>query len=157
MKTRPAETSEGPFLSKLALRSKSLHGYGNEYIEKCRPALTIDDEYINEWPVMVVEENDLIAGFFALKTINGENRLDHLWLEPSCTGKGIGRKVFARIVELAESKGWNSFRIVADPRSKGFYTKMGAVDIGMTQSRIAPDIQLPHMEFIIDCPTYQHQ
>lgn len=149
MKTRPAEISEALFLSRLALRSKSLHGYDNDYLEKCRPALTIDENYIRDWPVHVIEDIDTIAGFFALKTIHGENRLDHLWLEPTCTGKGLGRKVFTQIVELAGEKGWTSFRIVADPKSKGFYTKMGAVDIGMTPSRIAPEIQLPHMEYII--------
>lgn len=157
MKTRPAEISEGPFLSRLALRSKSLHGYDKDYLEKCRPALTIDEAYIREWPVVVVESDDTVAGFFALKTINGENRLDHLWLEPTCTGKGMGSEVFSKIIKTAKQMEWESFRIVADPKSRGFYKKMGAVDIGMTQSRIAPEIQLPHMEYIIDCPTYQHQ
>ena len=146
---RPAKISEAQYLSDLALRSKSIYDYPTEYIEKCRDALTVSEEYIQNWPVVVIEQKSETIGFYALKTIEGENRLDHLWLEPKVIGQSVGRQAFAQIIAEAKKLGWDSFRIVADPKALGFYEKMGAVKIGMTQSRIAPDIFLPHMEYSI--------
>lgn len=45
---------------------------------------------------------------------------------------------------LMASKKTDCFRIAADPYAEPFYKKMGAI-----QSRIKPDLFLPHLEMII--------
>jgi len=99
--------------------------------------------------VIVIEKEKQILGFFALMNLNGENRLEHLWLEPESLKRGVGTFAFKQIVRLAKELGWKSFRIVADPKAKGFYIKMGASLIGETQSKIDPEIFLPYLEYNI--------
>jgi hypothetical protein len=37
--------------------------------------------------------------------------------------------------------------LATDPYATGFYSKLGAVQIGTVQSKIKPGLFLPHMEF----------
>ena len=69
---------------------------------------------------MILEENTEIFGFFALKTINGENRLDHLWLEPRIIKKGLGSRV-DRHAPIGEGElGPDAFGLILnDPRFDG--------------------------------------
>lgn len=43
---RRARTDEGPILSVLALRSKTVWGYDDDFVQACREKLTITPEYI---------------------------------------------------------------------------------------------------------------
>ncbi|MBS1983725.1 MAG: GNAT family N-acetyltransferase [Bdellovibrionales bacterium] len=73
--------------------------------------------------------------------------MDHLWILPEFIGKSIGRCLFARAVEEARKLEWTEFWLAADPYAIGFYEKLGAVQLGTVQSRIKPDLFLPHMKF----------
>jgi GNAT superfamily N-acetyltransferase len=97
----------------------------------------------------VFDQEGVVIGFFALETIGSENRLDHLWIEPERIRQGFGRQLFQEAVIAAKSLGWASFRLAADPPAEEFYLKMGARRIGDVQSRIKPDLLLPHMEYVI--------
>lgn len=143
---RRALPEEAEALSALALKSKAHWPYPKDYLEKCREALRVDPEYVLGWPVFVADVAGKPAGFFALKVVSGEPRLDHLWIAPELIGKGIGRILFGRAVEEARRLGWSSFRLAADPYATDFYAKLGCVRIGEVQSRIKPDLFLPHME-----------
>lgn len=143
---RAAKESESIFLSGLAMRSKSYWPYPPDYLEKCVSVLHVAPEDIGNWPVSVAELKGEVVGFFALKPVNGENRLDHLWIDPRHIGKGLGRILFAEAILASKKIGWNDFRIAADPFAEQFYLKMGAKTIGAVQSRIKPDLFLPHME-----------
>lgn len=143
---RKAKVSETKFLSGLAMRSKSYWPYPAEYLEKCIDVLHLTDEDILSWPVFVAEQFDEVLGFFALKKINGENQLDHLWIDPRYIGKGIGKILFNSSILEAKKMEWHQFKIAADPYAEKFYLKMGAIKIGTVQSRIKPDLFLPHME-----------
>jgi len=144
---RPAKVAEAQGLTELALRSKSIWGYDKTYLRNCREALTLQASDIQNWPVHVCEINNLIVGFCALKHVDGEDRLDHLWIEPKYIKQGIGSHLFSIAIVEAQKLGWPLFRLAADPPAKGFYEKMGAECIGTVQSRIKPDLLLPHMEF----------
>jgi GNAT superfamily N-acetyltransferase len=147
---RRASEGETGLLNELALRSKAHWPYPAAYLEKCVHALWIDAGYVRDWPVFVFELENSVRGFFALKTVDGEDRLDHLWIDPPSIGKGIGRKLFSRAVEEARTLGWTRFRLAADPYALGFYQKAGCVQIGTVQSRIKPDLLLPHLEHRFD-------
>lgn len=128
------------------MRSKSYWPYSYDYLEKCKEALAVTKTDIQNWPVTVAENENEIIGFSALKTIDGENRLDHLWIDPRYICKGIGTLLFSASIKEAKNLGWNGFRIAAEPFAEAFYEKMGAKKIGVVQSRIKPDLFLPHME-----------
>jgi catechol 2,3-dioxygenase-like lactoylglutathione lyase family enzyme/GNAT superfamily N-acetyltransferase len=143
---RAAKKSEAKVLSGLAMRSKSYWPYTSDYLEKCIGVLHVTEEDILQWPVFVAERKDEVLGFFALKKVGGENRLDHLWIDPRFIGKGIGKLLFTESIDAAKKIGWSLFRIAADPYAEPFYLKMGAKNIGSVQSRIKPDLFLPHLE-----------
>jgi len=134
-------------LNALAFRSKCYWPYSLEYLTQCIPSLHLTDEDIEQWPVYMARDGEGILGFFALKTLKGEDRLDHLWVDPRFIGKGVGRLLFARAAEEAKGLGWKQFRLAADPFAEPFYLRRGAVRIGLVQSRIKPDLYLPHMEY----------
>jgi GNAT superfamily N-acetyltransferase len=145
---RQARVNEAQVLSSLALISKSHWPYPQSYLDKCVLALSIDADYINNWPVFCAEVSGKNIGFFTLKTIKNENRLDNLWILPEYIGKGIGSKLVIAAIEEAKKLGWDSFRLAADPYAVGFYEKIGGIVIGKVQSKIKPDLFLIHIEFI---------
>jgi GNAT superfamily N-acetyltransferase len=134
-------------LSALALRSKCYWPYPLDYLVKCMDALRISTEDIEKWPVFTARHANETIGFFMLKEIDGEPRLDHLWVDPRFIGKGLGRWLFAKAIEEAGRLEWRAFRIAADPFAERFYSKLGARRIGEIQSRIKPDLFLPHLEY----------
>lgn len=146
LNVRAAVKSEARFLSGLAMRSKSYWPYPADYLEKCVGVLHVTEDDIQNWPVLVAELDGEIIGFFALKKVSNENRLDHLWIDPRYIGKGTGKVLFAKSLVAAKEIGWNQFRIAADPYAEPFYIKMGAKTIGSVQSSNKPDLFLPHME-----------
>lgn len=145
-KLRDAKLGEGEFLSNLALRSKSIWGYEKSFIEACRPHIKIDDEYIVDWPVVLIELESEILGFYSLKVIKSENRLDNLWIEPTHIRCGLGCILFRDAVVRSSQLNWQYFRLAGEPNAISFYEKMGAKLIGEVQSRLKKDLYLPHME-----------
>ena len=145
-KIRDAFKNEGEELSQLALRSKSIWGYDDAFIEACRPHIKVDEEYIQNWPVVVIEKNNDVLGFYSLKEISNEKRLDNLWIEPRCVRSGLGRVLFENAVDRAKELNWSYFRLAGEPDAIPFYEKMGAELIGKVQSRLRDDLFLPHME-----------
>lgn len=148
-KIRVANPNEGDVLTDLALRSKSYWKYSEDYLGRCRPALLVDKDYIINWPVIVLELDGVISGFYALKTIKGEDRLDNLWVDLPYIGKGFGKLLLFDAFKTATELGWKKFRLAADPGAQNFYEKFGGKKIGMIQSRIKSDLFLPHMEFVL--------
>lgn len=145
---RQAKLTEATMLSDLAIRSKSYWKYEHSFLEQCRPAMKIDEDYINEWPVVVAEKDQIIIGFYALKDIKGENRLDHLWIDLPYIRQGFGKILLLDSFQRAQQLGWKSFRLATDQGGEPFYLKHGARNIGTVQSRIRADLFLKHMEFI---------
>ncbi|OPZ23385.1 MAG: Acetyltransferase (GNAT) family protein [bacterium ADurb.BinA186] len=145
---RAATSGEGPALTDLALRSKSFWHYPQDYLDKCRPFLTIDERYIHEWPVVVIENSGQIIGFFSLKIISGEKRLDNLWIDCPYIGKGFGELAIKTAIEKAKALGWTHFYLASEPKAVSFYEKYGGTVVGQIQSRLIKDLILPHIKFM---------
>ena len=146
-KIRDALKHEGEYLSNLALRSKAIWGYDKEFIEACKPHIRVDEEYISNWPVVVAEFENKVVGFYSLKIISNEKRLDNLWIEPEFIRRGLGQLLFKDAVKRSQNLSWDYFRLAGEPDAIPFYEKMGARMIGEVKSRLRDDLFLPHMEF----------
>ncbi len=105
------------------------------------------EEYIKNWPVKVFEIDGEIIGYFSLKIIGDENRLDNLWVKPKYIKSGIGKELFKEAVNVAKEIGWTTFTLAGEEKAIGFYEKQGAKLIGKVQSRLGKDIFLPHMKY----------
>lgn len=146
---REARRNEVEELNELAIMSKSIWGYSAEFLERCRPHIRVDDQYLQRWPVRVATLEDRPVGFYSLKVVQGDNRLDNLWIHPDYIKQGIGRKLFRDAIRVAKAMKWQYFRMAGEPESVGFYKKQRASLIGEVPSRLGEGIVLPYLEFQI--------
>jgi predicted N-acetyltransferase YhbS len=59
-----------------------------------------------------------------------------MWVVPESIGSGIGKALFLDAMERAASLEVGSVELSADPNAAGFYRRMGATQIGETESAI---------------------
>ena len=145
---RRAVVEEAKILTDLAWRSKSVWPYDLDYLEKSRPVIGVNANYISMWPVLVAEVDGQILGWGSIAEVKNDRWLDNLWIEPAAIKTmGLGRSLFRCLVNEAQGLGWTSFRIAADPYAEGFYLKMGATNIGSVESLVKPGFFLPLIEY----------
>ena len=127
---RRARVEEAAQLTALALAGKRHWGYPAEWLALWRFDLTVTADYIRTQPVIVAEVEGAIVGFAGLLHAAEGDQLEHLWLRPDCIGQGLGRRLFAGIIDQARPAGMTELQIKSDPNAEGFYLKMGAVRTG---------------------------
>ena len=144
---RKPHRDEGPLLTDLALRSMGHWPYSAEYLQKCRPVVTVDEAYFQKWPLWVMELNGVPVGFHSLLRKDNKAWLEYFWLEPSCIGKEMGRQLFHHALGVAKEAGWMPFYILSDPFAMRFYRKMGCGLVGFQDSLIYNKMPLPLLVF----------
>ncbi len=148
MLIRPARLDECELLSELALRSKGYWDYDAEFLEACRPELTLVPEDLARLTVRVAERTDgHVLAFYALGPLDGSaGEVWFFFVDPPFIGTGVGRRLFADLLATARSAGMRSLRIEADPGAASFYERMGATRVGKTPSNSIPGRRLPSYE-----------
>ena len=142
---RKAELHEIPFLSNLAIQSKSYWDYDRDFINQCKPLLTIHPEEISKTHIYLMEVNSSIIGFYQLKKIDSETiDLDKLFVIPDAIGNGFGSHLMDHAKELAQKLGFTKITIESDPNATKFYEKFGSKFKGYTKSPIDPLRKLPN-------------
>lgn len=138
-------------LTQIAHSAKSYWGYPSRWIELWRNQLTITSAYVQAHEVYVaVDEDGVVLGFYALAGAGEKRSLEHLWVQPSSFGAGVGRRLFEHATVRARKLGVNTLEIESDPHAEGFYQHMGAETIGEVTYELEgqPRI-LPLMAYII--------
>ena len=148
---RPAAPSEADALTGLALAGKRHWGYPEPWLEAWRGLLTITPEYLAAHVVSCAEdETGRVIGFYALERDGDRCRLEHLWLDPSLIGRGLGLQLFEHAVRAAREMGAAELLIEADPNAEGFYLHMGAERVGETVSRLTgTERVLPQLRYAL--------
>jgi GNAT superfamily N-acetyltransferase len=141
MDLRPARPGEAKLLTDLALRSKAYWGYAPEFLERCRPVLTLRPDQVGARRTVVAEAVGGVQGFYTLD----DGELGNLWVDPAHLRKGVGRSLWNHAVETARTLGLKDLLIVADPHAEGFYLAMGAVRTGEMPSEVEPGRRLPQL------------
>jgi N-acetylglutamate synthase-like GNAT family acetyltransferase len=125
---RAARAGEAGELTELVMRSKAHWGYDAEFMQRVRPALTIEESQL---PATVVAEIDgRSAGVATLDGQPPEGELDLLFVEPWAIGRGVGAALYLDAIEQARKLGFARLLIESDPCAEAFYLRMGAVRIG---------------------------
>ena len=144
---RRALPEEANTLTQIALDAKRYWGYPEHWIKHWESDLTISSDFIRDNHVYVAEEDDEIRGFYALCVSGDKAELEHMWVTPACIGTGIGKELFLDAMERAAALNVRDVELSADPNAAGFYKRMGAVQIGETESVIDGQIRkLPRMK-----------
>jgi N-acetylglutamate synthase-like GNAT family acetyltransferase len=136
VKIRPASTEEATTLTQIALDAKRHWGYPEHWITHWESDLTISSDFIRDNHVYVAEEDGAVKGFYALSVAGDKAELEHMWVTPGSIGTGVGKELFLDAMERAATLNVSAVEISSDPNAAGFYRKMGATQIGETESPI---------------------
>ncbi|WP_201026214.1 GNAT family N-acetyltransferase [Mastigocoleus testarum] len=144
---RFALPSETEYLTELALRSKAYWGYSEEFINACRQGFTVDLNYIEQNPTFVLENKELIIGFYSLEHLSeNEVELGFLFIEPSEIGKGYGRKLIMHAKQQGQNLGYRRIIIQSDPNAEQFYLNVGGTRIGTKKYANIPNREFPLLQ-----------
>jgi phosphinothricin acetyltransferase len=91
------------------------------------------------YPVVVAESGGQIVAWASLNSFNPRRCYDHVadisvYVERSWRGKGVGRALLARLVELGRSLGFHKLALACFPTNKpgvALYERMGFVPVGV--------------------------
>lgn len=144
--TRPADADEAQQLSALCWRSKAHWGYDSHFMEQCREALTVRDEWISRGWVIVAELDGDIAGVAAIAPEGADFEVAVFFVDPPFMGKGVGGALFSALITRARAEQVGRLTILSDPNAASFYRKMGAQLIGAEPSDAIADRTLPLLE-----------
>lgn len=133
---RRADCKEHHILTEISFASKNYWNYPEEFLQIWQEELTITKKYILQNEVVVIENGQSILGYYSLAhlksalhfsnfTIEAGHWMEHLFIQPSFIGKGLGKKLFEHCLKLCRSKNISKLKILADPNAKGFYLKLG--------------------------------
>jgi GNAT superfamily N-acetyltransferase len=143
---RTADPSEAEALTALALRSKRAWGYDETFMSAVLPDMIVRPEYLRDEYGIVAEENGKPLGYAILRIDSEGAFLRDLFVEPDRFRQGIGKALFAHVMEYARNHGAEKLRLVGDPNALDFYQRLGMVQIGEEPSIVGGGRMLPIME-----------
>lgn len=124
---REARGNECALLSDLALRSKAHWPYTEAQLAVFRKELTLSPETVVTQRAHVWVDQGQLLGFYTLLPLERRTlELQHLFVEPTRLGQGIGRALFRHAAEMARALAFERLVIQSDPHAAGFYRSMGA-------------------------------
>lgn len=146
---RPALPHEAGALTALCIRSKAHWGYDAAFMQASAKSLAISGAMIASGRVLVAQDGQGVPlGVATLEPIDRETfDLAHFFVEPRALRLGIGRALFAAIVEKAKKSGTSKLVILADPNATDFYIRMGARLVGDAPSDSIPGRRLPLLSY----------
>jgi GNAT superfamily N-acetyltransferase len=143
---RLASVEDADTLTKIALDAKRYWGYPEHWIKHWESDLTISPDFIRDNHVYVAENDGEIRGFYALCVTGNKAELEHMWVTPESIGTGVGKELFLDAMDRATTLRVREIEISADPNAAGFYERMGASQIGESESSIDGQVRkLPRL------------
>lgn len=147
VRIRRAREAEAELLTDLALRSKAVWGYSEAFLERCRPVLSVDAEYLRAHPVFVAEMEGELAGFASLRERGPDVELDLLFVEPRLLRRGIGQALLEHALRAAAASGYARMVVESDPYAEAFYLRSGGRRIGAVASTVEEGRELPLLAY----------
>jgi N-acetylglutamate synthase-like GNAT family acetyltransferase len=146
---RPEDQRE---LTRLCVRATMRAGYDEAFIDRSMPSLTVTLPLISGDFVRVAQDGSgEVVGVVSVAptALQGIAMLHHLFVDPACWRRGIGRVLFRAAVARARGMKAGAIMITAEPSAEGFYKRMGAIRIGEGQFYLSPEVVLPHLLYVI--------
>jgi ribosomal protein S18 acetylase RimI-like enzyme len=151
---RAAHPGEHRLLSEIAYQAKAHWGYASADLSAWHAALTVARDSVREHPTLVAEVDGAVVGFLQLCVQGPDAQLEHLWVLPAFTRRGIGAALLDHAVRVARAARVRELHIDADPHAEAFYTAHGAVRVGQRSApiegqprRVRPQLRLPVVDF----------
>lgn len=144
---RPARPDEAEVLTEVVMRSKAHWGYSEEFMQRCRGELTVHPDEVVPSRITVAEAEGRVVGVASLAGEPPEGELGMLFVEPAVIGKGVGRRLFGHMTDIARGVGFRTIVLDADPNAEPFYEAMGCVRVGVVPSDSIPGRTLNRYAF----------
>ncbi len=131
-------------------RSKAYWGYNVALLEAWHSGLPLSPETIVRDPVYCAEvvESGCIRGVSHFYWLNDEDvYLDHLFVEPTSIGQGIGSALWRHAIQQASAAGVRAVVLDADPHACTCYERRGAVAVGWKASSVVPGWRTPYLRY----------
>lgn len=142
---RRATPSDSERATEVARTAKAHWGYPADWLAQWREGLVISADDIQRHETWVAETDEGVVGVCQMQGDGGKFILEHVWVDPSAHGRGVGR---ALVEHAQRSVGQGLLHIVADPNAEPFYVKLGAQRVGEVEAPMpgAPERKLPLLE-----------
>jgi len=142
---RRAQSTDSQRATDIARLAKAHWGYPAEWLDAWHDDLAITPDAIEKHRTFVASIDGVVVGVCQLQEGDVGAILEHVWVDPCCHGKGVGRA----LVEHATSAARGVIAVVADPNAERFYIKLGAKRVGDVNAPMpgAPSRKLPLLEF----------
>lgn len=135
-------------LNHLLKISKGHWGYEDKFCQEFVDEWGLTEDYFaNSILYKVVDEHKLI-GIIGLSMKENKPYLDYFFLQPEYIGKGLGRKMWHKVIQICKQQGWHSFELYSDPNAEPIYHSLGATTIGAYES--FPGRKVPLMQYILN-------
>lgn len=145
---REAKPAEAKLLTSIAMRSKAHWGYSDDLIHQWLPELEVTSELISSSICFVVEVDGEIAGFWCREPKEGLSK-GRYYIEPKFIRHGYGKLLWTAVTTKAKELKVKYLTWECDPNAVGFYLKMGAKQIGTTDSKIVLGTKTPIMRLYL--------
>lgn len=148
---RPARPVDAAALTDLSMRSKASNGYDAAFMAACREELTVTPERMAEGQYWLVEIEGAIRGCVCLgiDEEGSSGEITACFIDPECQRRGIGRRLWERVLAEARAAGLVRLHLAADPAAVPFYERIGFVTIGEVPSGSIARRSLPHMTRVV--------
>lgn len=149
---RLAKPNETAVLTDLSMRSKRSNGYDEAFMDLCREELTVTVERMEKGEYWVADSG-VICGCACLTPCNSDKNaaeINAFFIDPNWQRKGVGRLLWAKMLERAAQQNITTLMLDADPYAVPFYEAMGFKTIGETPSEVIPGRSLPRMSINLD-------
>lgn len=145
IRLRPARPDEAEALTELSMRSKRSNGYDQAFMDSCRAELTVTAAGMEAGEYWVAEA-DQICGMVCLQAAeDGWGEVHAFFIDPEFQRRGIGRLLWSKLLERAETFGMKGLYLDADPAAVPFYCAMGFTVTGEVPSGSIAGRMLPRM------------
>lgn len=145
---RQALPEDADAINAFIRRSKGYWGYDEALLDAFISDFGISPSFIGMYDVEIMSVDNLWVGIWAFEIKPDEEPyLDYLFIAPEAIGQGYGRLLFRRLEAYAREHNFESFWFYADPKSEGFYHKMGATTF--SHQRSYEKRLVPMMRFVI--------
>jgi len=141
---RRAVSADSERANQLARTAKAHWGYPAEWLAAWDADLNITSADIERHRTFVASIGEAVVGICQIQESDQHAFLEHVWVDPSWHGQGIGRA----LVEHARAAAPGVLTVVSDPHAELFYLRLGARRVGEVAAPMpgAPERKLPLLE-----------
>lgn len=149
MNLRKAIPNESNLLNAFAFESESVWGEDESYMTLFSQEYKVTEEMIKNEYVYVLENEEMIIGFFAIIKRKERSELELFYVNRTLLGKGYGLILWSHMITICKENNIGTIELIASQDVVEFYKKIGAIEIEKIVSTLKVGRIVSRMEYNI--------